>query len=39
VLLTMKEINRLRVIEGYLDGKLGIEECDSRMKMSVLTAE
>src|SRR5512136_1874304 len=26
VLLTMKEVNRLRVLQGYMDGKLLIEE-------------
>jgi len=26
VLLTMKEMNRLRVLQGYMDGKVVIEE-------------
>ena len=35
MLLTMKEISRLRVIEGYLDGKLGIEEAARILKRSL----
>jgi hypothetical protein len=26
VLLRMKEVNRLRVLEGYMDGKIDMEE-------------
>ena len=32
VLLTMKEVNRLKVVEGYMDGKIGIEEAARVLK-------
>ena len=32
MLLTMKEVNRLRVFEGYMDGKVGIEEASRILK-------
>jgi transposase len=32
VLLKMKEVNRLRVLEGYLDGKIGVEEAARILK-------
>ncbi|MCJ7593707.1 MAG: ISNCY family transposase [Desulfobacterales bacterium] len=32
MLLRMKEVNRLRVIQGYMDGKIGIEEAARILK-------
>ena len=32
MLLRMKEVNRLRVLEGYLDGKIGVEEASRILK-------
>jgi transposase len=32
VLLTMKEVNRLKVLQGYMDGKIGIEEASRILK-------
>jgi transposase len=32
VLLRMKEVNRLRVLQGYMDGKIEIEEASSILK-------
>jgi transposase len=34
VLLTMKEVNRLRVVQGYMDGKILIEEASKILKRS-----
>jgi transposase len=35
VLLTMREINRLRVLQGYMDGKILLEEAARILKRSV----
>jgi len=35
VLLTMKEVNRLRVLQGYMDGKMFIEEAARILKRSL----
>jgi transposase len=35
VLLTMKEVNRLRVLQGYMDGKMLIEEAARILKRSL----
>jgi len=35
VLLTMKEVNRLRVLQGYMDGKMFIEETARILKRSL----
>jgi transposase len=35
VLLTMKEVNRLRVVQGYMDGKMLIEEAARILKRSL----
>jgi len=35
VLLTMKEVNRLRVLQGYMDGKILIEEAGRILKRRV----
>jgi transposase len=35
VLLTMREINRLRVLQGYMDGKMVIEEAARILKRSL----
>jgi transposase len=35
VLLTMKEVNRLRVVQGYMDGKMLIEEAARILKCSL----
>jgi len=35
VLLTMKEMNRLRVLQGYMDGKVVIEEAARILKRSL----
>lgn len=35
MLLTMKEVNRLRVLQGYMDGKMLIEEAGRILKRSV----
>jgi len=35
VLLTMKEVNRLRVLQGYMDGKMFIEETARIFKRSL----
>jgi hypothetical protein len=35
VLLTMKEVNRLRVLQGYRDGKMFIEETARILKRSL----
>ena len=35
MLLTMKEVNRLRVLEGYMDGKMFIEETARILKRSL----
>jgi transposase len=32
VLLRMKEVNRLKVLQGYMDGKIGIEEASRILK-------
>jgi hypothetical protein len=32
VLLTMKEVNSLRVVQGYMDGKIDIEEASRILK-------
>jgi len=32
VLLTMKEVNRLRVLQGYMDGKISMEEASRILK-------
>lgn len=32
MLLTMKEVNRLRVVQGYMDGKIDIEEASRILK-------
>jgi hypothetical protein len=32
VLLTMKEVNRLKVVQGYMDGKIEIEEASRVLK-------
>ena len=35
MLLRMKEVNRLRVLQGYMDGKMLIEETARILKRSV----
>ena len=35
MLLTMKEVNRLRVVQGYMDGKILIEEAARILKRSL----
>ena len=35
MLLTMKEMNRLRVLQGYMDGKMVVEEAARILKRSL----
>jgi hypothetical protein len=35
VLLKMKEVNKLRVVQGYMDGKILIEEAARILKRSL----
>jgi hypothetical protein len=32
VLLTMKELNKLRVVQGYMDGRIDMEEASRILK-------
>ena len=32
MVLTMKEVNRLKVLQGYMEGKIGIEEASRILK-------
>jgi hypothetical protein len=38
VLLTMKEVNRLRVLQGYMDGKILIQEAMSSTSCSKISS-